>query len=107
MKAQDNLQAALDTFRQRAKVYGDSYLRHGRIMKVLFPGGIIIESEIEFNRFGVINMIVSKLCRYAQNVEKPHLDSVHDIIVYAAILEELDAAYIAMKEDSLVNGDQE
>lgn len=83
------LEGAAKTYRERNKTYGNSYKRHGEVMRSLFPEGILLKTTEDFNRFGVLNMIVSKLCRYAAKPEG-HLDSIHDTVVYSAMLEELD-----------------
>ena len=95
MKAPEILYKAAETYRERNAVYGDSYERFGRVMAELFPGGIPATHPIDFNRLGIIVQIVSKLTRYAANPSKPHIDSIHDICVYAAILEELDRGHPA------------
>lgn len=88
-----NLEEALETYKERNKIYGDNYKQFGYIMTALFPSGIPGDSPLAWNRLGVIVQIVSKLSRYAQNIGEPHKDSIHDIIVYAAMLEELDDLY--------------
>lgn len=91
MKADELMEVAARTYKERNKVYGDSYKRHGSIMKALYPEGVTLETEQDFNRFGVMNMIVSKLCRYSNNFETGgHQDSIHDLGVYSFMLEELD-----------------
>lgn len=102
--ALDNLRRATETFAERNKQYGDSYKNFGRLCLALFPQGIGLETESDFNRFGVIFMILSKLSRYSANPDKGHLDSAHDMGVYAFILEELDAA--AQGLPTLRPGDQ-
>ena len=92
MKADKRMQKAAKTYRQRNKVYGDNYKRHGAVMAALFPDGIALRTIEDHNRFGVLTMIVSKLGRYATNFEKGgHNDSIHDLGVYAFMLEELDS----------------
>lgn len=91
-----NIEEALQTFRQRNKTYGDSYLVFGKVMQALYPKGVTIETEEQWNRFGVIQMIVSKLTRYVATPTEGHLDSAHDMGVYSHILEELDAAMAGM-----------
>ncbi len=91
VKAADCMEKALKTLQERGAQYGDSYVRHGKVMAMLFePIFPHPMSEAEYNRFGVLNMIVSKLIRYCANFEDPHIDSIHDLGVYAFILEELD-----------------
>lgn len=82
--------AAAETYKERNKQYGDSYLRHAAVMKALLPKGVELNTSEDFNRFGVLNMMVSKLVRYTQNWYQPHLDSIHDLGVYCFIGQELD-----------------
>jgi len=84
------MEDALETFRERNKVYGDNYHRHGKVMTALFPNGVNLKTEKEWNRFGIVNMIVAKMTRYAENWPKSHEDSVHDLGVYAFMLQSLD-----------------
>jgi hypothetical protein len=84
------LRSAAATFEQRNKLYGDSYLVYGEVMDALFPEGITIATIGDWNRFGILSMIVSKLTRYSANMrDGGHKDSAHDMAVYAAMLEEL------------------
>lgn len=85
----DNLQRALKTRAARKKIYKNTHQRHGNVMSALYPKGITISTPSEFARFGALNMIVSKVCRYTARPEQGHADSAHDLIVYGAILEEL------------------
>jgi hypothetical protein len=78
------------TFIEKRKVYGSSYVTHGRAMASLFPKGITLETPSDFLRFSIYNLIVIKMGRYAQSWDKRHQDSVHDAMVYAAVLEEID-----------------
>lgn len=89
-KVPELLKAAAATYEQRNKIYGDSYKEHGKIMSALFPE-LTLSGVDDFNRFGVLNMMVSKLTRYAANFnEGGHEDSIHDLVVYSAMLLELD-----------------
>jgi len=70
--------------------YGATYDMYGPVMVALFPDGIGIGTKEAWNQIGVINMIVHKLMRYAENIDKGgHKDSADDIAVYGAILSEL------------------
>ena len=86
----DCLREAMNTFQERSKVYGKNYLQHGKVMTALFPNGVELKTEEEWNRFGIINMIVSKLTRYSQSWPNAHIDSIHDLGGYAFMLESLD-----------------
>jgi hypothetical protein len=87
-RAPEILEEAAATYRERNAVYGDNYLKFGRIMKEMFS-----DTEITvdgFNRLGVFVQCLSKLTRYAENMEKGgHYDSALDLSVYAAMLAEL------------------
>jgi len=85
-----NLKLSLETFEQRNGIYGDAWVASGGIGLALFPTGVTLQTEMDFQRFGILQQIISKLARYAANFEEGgHQDSAHDMIVYAAILEHL------------------
>lgn len=86
----DRLNAAAETFAQRDKLYGSSYQQFGVVMSGLLPTGIELSGTTAFSRFGVFVQCVSKLTRYAANLQAGgHQDSAHDLCVYAAMLESL------------------
>ncbi len=93
------LESGATTYRERNKQYGDSYYKFGKVMAELFPDGFIFagansldpkKAAHDWNRLGILVQIVSKLTRYSNDFSKPHHDSIHDIMVYAAMLQELD-----------------
>ena len=85
------LEEGAETYRARNKTYGDSYNKFGRVMDDLFPEGLTIESSEEWARLGVLVQLVGKITRYANDWENnPHQDSLHDIMVYSAMLQELE-----------------
>lgn len=77
----------IKTFKERQATYGDTYRQYGCIMLGLFPKGIYVSDIESWNRLGVVQACVTKLARYCNNLD--HIDSAHDLSVYAAILEEL------------------
>lgn len=84
------LEAAAATFRQRNALYGDNWLHFGVAMKGIFPDGLRCDTVDDWNRLGIIVQCVAKLTRYGiQFAAGGHLDSAHDMCVYAAMLEEL------------------
>lgn len=90
MTVPEILVAAAKTQEQRNKLYGNSYKRFGTVMKALLPDGIELNTEDEWNRFGVFFHAVGKITRYAANLKTGgHKDSAHDLVVYGAMLEEL------------------
>ena len=84
------LASAAATFAERGKVYGDAYKQFGHIMMALFPAGITLSNADDWNRYALLHMEVAKLARYCQNFSNGHIDSQHDLCVYAAMLESLD-----------------
>ena len=59
-------------------------------MAAIFPKGLELDSFESHNRFGILVQCVSKIMRYAENLDQGgHRDSAHDLSVYAAMLEEL------------------
>lgn len=88
MTVPEILHAAADTYEERNKVYGDNYKNVGNVMAALFPGGTGLLEAADFNRFHLLELIVVKLTRFV-NAKLQHRDSIHDIAVYAAMLESL------------------
>lgn len=85
-----HLEEAAATFRERNAMYGNNYQRFGNIMALMFPNGVRLETDADFNRFGQLFMCMCKLTRYAENMDRGgHQDSARDLIVYAAMLEEM------------------
>lgn len=90
MNAADILDAAADTYRERNKLYGDNYKHFGAACVAMFPHGLTLRTAGDWNRLGVFIQATSKLTRYAQNFSRGgHIDSAHDLSVYAAMLQEL------------------
>lgn len=81
------LDAAAATYRERNPMYGSNYLNVGEAMKGFFPNGIELKTANDHVRFHLFCWLVGKLSRYANQWEKGHQDSIHDAIVYAAMLE--------------------
>lgn len=81
------LLSAAETQKDRESEYGDNYRTFKALIQALFPQGL--DDDVAFtNEFGVFMMIVVKMSRLAAS-DLTHIDSAHDIIVYAAILEKL------------------
>jgi hypothetical protein len=92
------LNDAAKIYKQRNLIYGDSYKKFGKLMFALFPDGVNCKGEDDLNRLGVLNMIVSKLMRYANNFSRGgHDDSLDDIAVYVMMLKELDQIHLKSK----------
>lgn len=76
------------TYKDRNAVYGSNYLNVGPVMDGLFPNGVRLSTPEEFIRWHLFELIVVKMTRFAVS-GLTHLDSIHDIAVYAAMLETL------------------
>ncbi len=95
----NRLEDSAATFRQRNSLYGDNWLHFGKAMQGIFPDGARCESLDDWNRMGILVQCVAKLTRYGvQFAQGGHLDSAHDLCVYAAMLEELTARSLKAKE---------
>ncbi len=75
-----------NTYRERNKVYGDNWRTVGQVMLALFPNGVHLKTAKAFNTWHLFELIVVKLTRFV-NAKLSHADSIHDIAVYAAMLE--------------------
>ncbi len=85
------LRQSADVFEERDACYGSSYKHFGNIVEAFFPGGLNLESKEDMNRYGILNMIFSKLNRYCNNFNKGgHRDSLVDLSTYSAMLNEVD-----------------
>lgn len=87
INASDILDAAAATYRERNTIYGSNYLNVGEAMKGFFPNGIELKTANDHLRFHLFCWIVGKLSRYANRWKEGHQDSIHDVAVYAAMLE--------------------
>ncbi len=91
MKANDILREAATIYEQRNKVYGDNYLRVGKVMEAHFPDGLFVRTADDWNRLHLFLSGVVKDTRYVTNWNiGGHADSSRDSAVYSAMLEEID-----------------
>lgn len=86
--AADILVEMADTYRERNKVYGDNYKRVGEVMAAMFPNGVQLLTAQDYNVWHLFELMVVKMTRFA-NSELTHEDSIHDLAVYAAMVESL------------------
>ena len=86
--AADILAEMAETYRERNKVYGDNYKRVGAVMAAMFPNGVDLFTEDDYNVWHLFELMVVKLTRFA-NSGLTHEDSIHDAAVYAAMVESL------------------
>jgi len=87
------MEEAKKTYSERRATYGEKgYLKQGGTMALLFPDGLVLKTEEDFNRYYLVTMAFTKLLRYCRNINNGgHQDSAHDLGVYAFLLEEFDS----------------
>lgn len=99
-RASELLEESAATYRERNKFYGDNYLTFGKAMAQIFPTGLVISTENDWNRIGILVQMVAKLTRYAANFHKGgHDDSLLDLATYAAMLREIDLDISSTKDE--------
>lgn len=84
--AADLLESMASTFRERNAVYKDNYKVVGKVMSAFFPEGVTLTTEADHNFYHLFELLIVKLTRFT-NSGLTHKDSIHDIAVYAAMLE--------------------
>lgn len=83
---------AADKYKERNLEYGDSFVVAGDILDDLFPNKLKLNSATDHLRYHMITWIVGKLTRYCSQFNTGgHPDSIHDMVVYCAMLEAIDA----------------
>lgn len=91
-KVPEALAALGKLFEERNALYKDNYKNFGRTLMGLFPNGITLTTEEQFNRFALFLQLVHKNSRYAHSIATGgHADSLDDISVYSQMLQEYDA----------------
>lgn len=82
------LQEMSSTFKERNKIYGDNYKSVGSVMHSLFPDGVNLKTVDDYNTWHLFELMIVKITRFV-NTKMTHRDSIHDIAVYAAMIESL------------------
>lgn len=83
------LHKAADLFEERNAIYKSGYKDHASMLFQMI-GPVQIESVNDMERILRVSACVGKLTRYAKNIKEGHPDSARDLVVYAAMLQELD-----------------
>jgi hypothetical protein len=87
----DRLEELGKLYRHRNAIYGNNYMEFGAIMKAMFPNGLQLKSEEDFNRFTIFVQVFAKFTRYAKSINSGgHADSLDDISVYCQMIREYD-----------------
>ncbi len=98
MKADEILNSTAHLFRKKREEYGNNYLVIGKIMSAMFPEGLTVKSEEEWNRLHLVLLSIVKISRYSFNYQKGgHNDSLLDLLVYVAMLSEMDDEALCKK----------
>jgi hypothetical protein len=89
-------QEAMELCMKKNKDYGNAKEVAGKIMKMMFPNGIKLETDHQFNEFNMFVMIMSKFIRFAnlsQSKGVPNFESIEDTLKdlgnYAFILKNM------------------
>ena len=103
-KFRDMMQQVADEYEQRHKVYGDNYMHIGSIINSLSkvksaPDQELIH-QLELSQVHLIGMVTGKLGRFI-NSGSVHLDSVHDMITYCALLEHVTLEMLLHKNKKI------
>ena len=89
--AADVLQDGAKTFEERNAIYGDNFRVVPAVMQSLFPSGLTLVTYEDWMRLQFLMMDIGKTTRYtAQFYQGGHADSIHDKMVYAAMLGAVD-----------------
>ena len=84
--AGDLMAAMASTFKERNAVYGNNAEVVGRVMAALFPNGVKLKTPKDFELWHLLELVIVKLTRFTQS-ELTHEDSIHDLAIYAAMVE--------------------
>lgn len=78
-------------FKEKGEEYGHTYKEFGKVLTALGLKSVDFTKENDGNKFGLYFMLIHKFMRVSKTIfsENPSLDSVADIQVYAAMLEEV------------------
>jgi hypothetical protein len=91
MRPDECLKAGLKTMEERVAIHGGAhtYQKFGPIMQGLFPYGVTLETEEDWNRMGILMMLVHKLSRLSNDVlnPEPNPENAHDLGNYGFIME--------------------
>jgi len=86
LRADEILYQAADLYRERDLVYGSNFNKVAAVLESMFPDGVTIRNADEFRRWHNFELIVVKMCRFAQS-GLTHMDSIRDSCVYCAIVD--------------------
>lgn len=79
-----SLERALALYQERNGAYKDCWTKTGAVLSIVFDE-VDLKTADDYTKFQLINMIISKVIRYATS-GMVHQDSADDLITYAAML---------------------
>lgn len=82
------LEAMAATFRERNAEYKDNGKLVADLMQAMFPEGFAIDEKAGHEFWHLFNLMIVKLSRFVKSGLK-HQDSIHDLAIYAAMLDGL------------------
>ena len=88
LTAADILESGAATHRAKNAEYKDANVLVGKIMELLFPNGVKLRTAAEFEKWHLFELLIVKLTRFVTS-ELEHQDSIHDLMIYAAMIESL------------------
>jgi hypothetical protein len=98
--AAEFLREGAKTFEERNAIYGNNYLNVGNAMVGFFPNGVTLKTVDDWNRMHILLLAIVKKTRYCNQWNSGgHSDSIHDSMVYDAMLESIDAEIQRSKDD--------
>lgn len=76
-----------ETFKERGKIYKDTYNLVPNIIKALWPEGVPCDL-VSSPQWHLFELIIVKLTRFATS-QLTHIDSIHDTAIYSAMIESI------------------
>jgi len=86
MSVMDIFAKAIETFKEREAKYGDSRYSVAKILQILYPNGVHLDTEQDFLEFHIFQAVLGKIVRFVHSNDQ---DSIHDAGVYSFILEDI------------------
>ena len=99
------LHEGANTYEERSAMYGENFRSFPEVMMGLFPEGIHLQSYEDWMRMQFVMMNAIKMTRYAANFKRGgHSDSMHDMMVYAAMQDATDAEFNSNRDQQRRQG---
>jgi hypothetical protein len=86
LRVPEILEDGAATYRERNAIYGDNWETFRDIMGLIFPEGLDLRDPDKRMIYNWLEHLVGKITRFSAS-GFTHQDSIHDICVYAAMIE--------------------